>query len=216
MQEITSFAIQSGLPLSTISLILMLPILVTMIAFFRQVIGIKAFGIYTPALVTFAFLTSEKLIYGIAIFVTAIIVGLFARWILKPIRLLYLPRVAIVITLVSIAVFAILILAGWWRQNGLPNVSILPIIIMIALVEKIITTQIEKGPRPAIILTVETLLISIIGYYLITWPALINFILKYPLVVLAVIPINLLIGKWTGLRLTEYYRFKEILKKRHV
>lgn len=213
MNQIVSLATASGLPISTISLILVLPVLVTMIAFFRQVIGIKAFGIYTPVLVTFAFLSSEKLIYGIAIFVTAILVGFFGRLLLKRFRLLYLPRVAILITFVSAAIFGLLILAGFWRKNGLPNVSILAIVIMIALVEKFISTQIEKGPRAAIVLTFETLLISVIGYYLITWPLLINFILKYPLAVLLVIPINFLFGRWTGLRLTEYFRFKEVLKK---
>ena len=47
--------IQGGVPDGTVVLMLMLPIVVTIIAFFRQVIGIKAFGIYTPALITFAF-----------------------------------------------------------------------------------------------------------------------------------------------------------------
>jgi len=31
--------------------------------------------------------------------------------------------------------------------------------------------------------------------------------------VLLTLPINFFLGKWTGLRLSEYLRFKEILKK---
>ena len=45
---ITFAAVDSGVPIQTIVLILIIPIIVTIIAFFRQVVGIKAFGIYTP------------------------------------------------------------------------------------------------------------------------------------------------------------------------
>ena len=56
INPIVSYFVSQGIPLETVVLLLMLPIIVTLIAFFRQVIGIKAFGIYTPAIVTFAFL----------------------------------------------------------------------------------------------------------------------------------------------------------------
>ncbi|MFC1623148.1 7TM domain-containing protein, partial [Patescibacteria group bacterium] len=58
-------------PEETARMILMFPIIVTLIAFIRQVIGIKAFGIYTPSLITFAFLAMGEsgAKYGIAIFV---------------------------------------------------------------------------------------------------------------------------------------------------
>ena len=54
-----------------------------MIAFFRQVIGIKAFGIYTPAIITFALLATNQIKYGITIFVTVIAVGTVTRFFLK-------------------------------------------------------------------------------------------------------------------------------------
>jgi hypothetical protein len=39
-----NFIVEQGVPLQTVALLLMLPIVVTLVAFFRQVIGIKAFG----------------------------------------------------------------------------------------------------------------------------------------------------------------------------
>jgi hypothetical protein len=84
---------------------------------------------------------------------------------------------------------------------------------MITLVEKFVAVQIEKGNRAAIILTLETLLISVIGFYIASWQGLINLLAAAPWIVLFTLPINLLLGRWTGLRLTEYLRFKEILKK---
>jgi len=213
MNQIVELALYSGIPLDTVVLVLMLPVIVTVIAFFRQVIGIKAFGIYTPAIITFAFLATQQLRYGIIIFITVIAVGTLARFILKPFRLLYLPRVAIMITTVSISILILLIIGGYFNRTGLASVSIFPIIIMITLVEKFVATQIEKGGRTAIILASETLFISVIGYYIASWGALINFLLKYPWVVLLTIIANIFLGKWTGLRLTEYFRFRQIMNR---
>jgi len=211
---INYFASQ-GVPVETAVLILMLPIIATMIAFFRQVVGIKAFGIYTPLIVTFAFLAMgvNGIKYGIVIFVSVIFIGMIARFILKKFRLLYLPRVAITLSVVAFSILAILVFGGLLHRTGLAAVSIFPLLIMIAIVEKFVTAQIEKGNKAAILLAIETLVISLIGYYLASWDFLTSVIIACPWVVLLTLPINFVLGKWTGLRFAEYFRFREILKK---
>lgn len=214
------FAVDQGVPIPTVTLILMLPIVVTVIAFFRQVLGIKAFGIYTPALVTFAFLAIGSQAasplkgaeYGIAIFFTVIATGTLSRIVLKKFRLLYLPRVAIMITIVSLSTLAMLIGGGLFQRTGWASVSIFPILIMITLVEKFVSTQIEKGARAAVILSIETLVISLACYFLVSWPTMVFFVQRYPWIILLTVIINIMLGKWTGLRLSEYFRFKEIIK----
>jgi hypothetical protein len=210
---VVNYFINQGVPFETVVLILMLPIIATFIAFLRQVIGIKAFGIYTPLLITFAFLATNGLKYGIAVFLAVILAGMLMRFILKPFRLLYLPRVAIMLSAVALAILFMLALGGNLHRTGLASVSIFPILIMITLVEKFVAVQIEKGNKTAVILALETLLISIVGFYIASWPSLVNLLSAKPWIVLFTFPVNLLLGKWTGLRLSEYFRFKEILKK---
>lgn len=212
ISPIIKFFLDAGLPFDTVILILMLPIITTFIAFLRQVVGIKAFGIYTPLIVTFAFLATNGLKYGIAIFVAVILIGMIMRFILKPFRLLFLPRVAIMLTAVAIFILILLALGGDLKRTGLASVSIFPILIMITIVEKFITVQIEKGNKVAILLAVETLVISVIGYFVASSVTIIRFIALYPWVILFTIPINIILGKWTGLRLSEYLRFKEVIK----
>lgn len=212
ISPIIFFFIQRGLPFETVILLLMLPIIATFIAFLRQVVGIKAFGIYTPLIVTFAFLATNGLKYGITIFVAVIVTGMLMRFILKPFRLLYLPRVAIMLTAVAILVLGVLTLGGDLHRTGLAAVSIFPILIMITIVEKFVAVQIEKGDRAALILAAETLVISIIGYFIASSEPLIKFIASYPWAILFTVPVNVFLGKWTGLRLSEYARFKEIMK----
>lgn len=212
ISPIVNYFIQEGVPRETVELLLMLPVIATFIAFLRQVVGIKAFGIYTPSIIIFAFL-AIGLKYGITIFVSVILIGMLARYLLKKLRILYLPRVAITVSIVALVILGILVFGGSQQRTGLAAVSIFPLLIMITIVEKFVAAQIEKGNRTAIILAVETLIISLLGYYLIKWPFLLKAIAAYPWIILITIPINILLGKWTGLRLIEYFRFREVLKK---
>lgn len=209
-----TFFVEQGVPAQTVLLLLMLPVIATLVAFFRQVIGIKAFGIYTPSIITFALLAFDPngVKYGIAIFVSVILVGMITRFILKKFRLLYLPRVAITLSIISLAILVILVIGGMYHRTGLAAVSIFPLLIMITLAEKFVATQIEKGSRVAFILAVETLLISIIGYFLVSWHALTALILHFPWIILFTFLINFSLGKWTGLRVTEYFRFRKIAR----
>jgi len=59
--------INQGVPKETLVFLLMLPIVAIVISFARQVIGIKGFGIYTPLIITFAFLVTG-LKYGLIFF----------------------------------------------------------------------------------------------------------------------------------------------------
>lgn len=212
-----NYFLAEGVPPVTIYLLLMLPVIATLVAFFRQIVGIKAFGIYTPSIITFAFLAfGEKgLKYGIAIFIAVIAVGMLSRFLLKYFRLLYLPRVAITLSIVSLSILFILALGGSVQRTGLAAVDIFPLLIMITLVEKFVGTQIEQGSRTAIILAIETLIISIIGYFLVSLPFLVDFVLRYPWIILFTFLINIALGKWTGLRLIELLRFRHILSQKN-
>jgi len=81
------------------------------------------------------------------------------------------------------------------------------------LSEKFINAQIERGAKEFVVLMSETLALSTISYLILIWQPLRDIVLTYPIYVLAaVIAFNILLGKWTGLRLTEYFRFHQVIK----
>lgn len=215
--SIIAYFVSTGIPLETVYLLLMLPVIATLVAFFRQIIGIKAFGIYTPSIITFAFLAfGEKgLKYGIAIFLAVIAVGMLSRYLLRAFRLLYLPRVAISLSIVSFAVLLILAFGGSLHRTGLAAVDIFPLLIIITLAEKFVATQIEQGSKTALILAGETLIISVVGYFVVSLPVVTKFILAYPWIILSTFIINIALGKWTGVRLLELIRFRHILSNKN-
>jgi len=211
MSEIIQLIVSQGVDVETAYLILALPFIATLIATFRQIIGLKSFGIYTPLVLTFAFWATE-LRFGLVIFIVILLTGTAARYILKNFRLLYLPRMAIVLTAISLAILALFAVGGYLQREGLASVSILPILIMITLIEKFISAQVEKGIRTAAILSMETLAISIVGYYFIIWDQFRNLVINHPEYILLLFVVNLFLGKWTGLRLSEYLRFNRVIK----
>jgi hypothetical protein len=212
MSSIAQYMINQGVPQETLILLLMLPVVATIIAFGRQIIGIKGFGIYTPLIIAFAFLATG-LKYGLAFFITILLVGTLMRLLVKKFRLLYLPRMAIVLTIVALAILILFLGGAYSGRTGMIAASIFAILIMITLVEKFVAAQIERGAKKAIILTSETLILSIICYWIASWSWLQNLVLLYPLwIILGSVVINIFLGKWTGLRLSEYFRFREVIK----
>ncbi len=209
---INNIVVYLGIPIETLTLLLLFPVIATLVAFFRQVLGIKAFGIYTPSIITLVFYFIG-LKYGIVIYVAVIALGMATRLALRRLRILYLPRVAITMTVVSLAVVGILAIGASFGRTGFAVVSVFPLLILVILVEKFVSVQIEKGNVAAIILAGETLLVSLAGFALLNTDAFVMFFLQYPWVIIFIIPINILLGKWTGLRLTEYFRFWSVLKQ---
>lgn len=212
MSYTVNYLTNKGVSTENIILMLMLPIIAMIIAFARQFLGIKTFGIYTPTIITLSFLATG-LKYGLTIFLAILVVATVARLILRKFRLSYLPRMAIVLTIMAFVILIMFVLAAVTNRVGFISLSVLPILVLIILVEKFVAIQIERGPRTAIMLSLETILVSVVCYFIASWDTAITFVLAYPEVILLTFVVNILLGKWAGLRISEYIRFRKIRRK---
>ncbi len=226
MSYFVNYLIDSGIPANTVILILMLPVIATIVAFMKQIVGITTFGVYTPSIITLTFWILG-LKFGILTLLVIFLVGTGVRIALSRFRLLYIPKMAVVLSTVALAIFALLIISIRFDLFDAQffSLSIFPMLILSTLTEKFVNAQSGKGFKRAIILVLETLLVSITAYIVIggeidliffqrSWRFLQSFILSYPEIILLFIIINIFLGKWTGLKLLEYVRFREVL--RHV
>jgi len=203
--------IEFGISQETIVQVLMLPVVATFIAFARQVLGVRGFGIYITSLITFGFVAT-KLKYGLMIFLIVMIGATLWRFILKKIKILYLPRIALVLTGVCLIILFIFFLGKYFKVEGLYTLSIFPILVIILLSEHFITIQFERGLKEAIYLTFETLILAIASYFIVQSKFLANLLLNYPFWSFAFLGVvNFFLGKWTGLRVSEYLRFRKLI-----
>jgi len=206
-----NYMVNQGVPINTIYLLLTLPLIATILSFTRQFIGIKAFGIYTPTIIALSFL-GTGIGYGLLIFVIVLFIASLGRVLARKIGLLYLPRMALILIIVSLTIFILFLLGAFSKDIGLITISVFPILILIVLAEKFVAAQIEKGNKTAIILTIETLILSSLCYWIASLPSTKAILLGYPEIIFLFFIINIFLGKWSGLRLMEYFRFRKVIK----
>ncbi len=208
---LVSFMISNGIPSNTIVLLLMLPIIATIIAFLKQVVGITTFGLYTPSIITLSFL-ALGLKFGLVILFIIIATGALARILLDRFNLLHIPRIAIVLTFSSLIILLTLALGTYLGVGSIATIAVFPMLIMTTLAEKFVSALGGRGFYAAILLMIETTVVSLICYWVVEWHYLQNLILGHPEIILLLIVFNYMLGRWTGLRLMEYVRFREVMK----
>lgn len=224
MSYFVNVLINQGIPDNTIALLLLLPVIATVVVFMKQFVGITTFGIYTPSIITLSFLIIG-LHAGLLILLTAIIIGAISLPLLGRVRMLFIPKMSIVITLVSFILFLLLILTNQWGLFDAEylSIAIFPMLILSTLVEKFISVKTEKGFSTAAFLMLETVIVAIVAYFItggeidlgftqFKFEFVRNLMITYPEIIFLLLIINILLGRWTGLRVLEQIRFREILR----
>lgn len=206
-------AIGQGIPANVMVLILLFPLIASFIASSRHVIGLRGFGIYIPAVLSVA-LVSTGVVAGLLIFAAIVFTAMLAQRILKRARLPYLPRTALILWAVSMGILVLFLLAPLFKFTELMIVNIFPILILILLGQNFLDAQASTKQSDAIALTIETMLLAFISSLLLQWEMLQRFALLEPeLLLLLIAVLNIFVGKFTGLRLAEWLRFRPIIEE---
>jgi hypothetical protein len=208
---ITTF-VAKDVSTNSIYLILIIPYLACMIVFFRQIVGLSTFGVYTPVITAASFYILG-IWFGIITFLFAVIVGYIIKYILNKFELLYLSKVALNLGIISLSFLAIIWLILFLGMPINLSVAIFPMLVMSSVAEKFMAAQSEEGFRGAIFGVLETLVVVVVSYFLISWTLFNNVIMSWPELILIPLVLILFIGKFSGLRLSEYLRFKSLFKE---
>jgi hypothetical protein len=207
-------AVEGGVPANTVVLLLLFPLVAVLVAFSRNVVGVNGFGIFTPAVLSVAFL-STGIVTGLLLFGVILVTATISRLLIRRVKLPYLPRMAFLIWLVSLSVLGLLVLAPTLRVLALGDLGIFPILLFVLLAETFIDAQITRTVEAAVIMTVETLVLALLAFYIISSFLVQALVLLHPEVTaLTILIFDLLIGKYTGLRLLEVWRFRDLLNKK--
>lgn len=206
-------AVDRGLPANIVVLIILFPIITAVISASRHLIGLQGFGIYIPAVLSVAF-ASTGISTGVVFFTAVLLATMFLRYPLQKLKLQYLPRTALLLWGVSMFILGFLILASYTGFNTFLTLNIFPLLIIILLIENFMETQLSSTRNQAFQLTIETLLIATVCSLIIGWEPLQRAVLLNPeLTVIGVALFNIITGKYSGLRLLEYVRFRSIMEQ---
>jgi len=228
MELVWQFLLQNGVSGAEIELIkhsyiliVMIPIVSTILAILRYIIGIKGVSIYAAIVLTFAFielgsfggtedfwlgLKYGTLLYFIVFITSTLVYGLIKKW-----RMHYVPKMSLIFIAVSFAYILLIIASRLTDRASLLVSSTFVLIIIATLAESITTSYARKNLKYAIDLGLRVYLISLFCFVIVTLTSFRNITLDYPYIVIIIIALNIYIGRFKGLRLNEYWRFRSIL-----
>ncbi len=206
-----SFSV-SGLPIeeqSMFKLLFLLPLGALVIVFLRLVVGLRTSGTFMPILIALAFVQTS-LPLGLSSFVVLVAVGLVLRSYLSSLDLLLVARIAslIVIVILLISLFS---LVGYRMgiSTGL-TITFFPTVIIAWTIERMSILWEEEGPFEVASQGGGSLLAAVLAYLVMEQRVVQHLTFNFPELNLIVLAVILLIGQYTGYRLSELARFRQL------
>lgn len=229
MEQIWQLLVQNGVTINDVQLIqhaylilIMVPIVTTILAIFRYIVGIKSPSIFAVLILTFTFLELgfqrglnedfiQGLKYGSLLYFIVLIIATIAYALIKKFRMHYIPKMSIVFTCVSVGYILLILITRMTNTASLILSNTFVLIVIATLAENMASTYARKDFKYSLDLSLRTYIIALFCFIVISLDVIRSAFLTYPYLIILVVIINIYIGKFKGLRLTEYFRFKTIL-----
>ncbi len=194
---------------NTFSLILMVPLGALIVVLMRTFIGVQTFGTFMPILIAVAF-RETQLLWGIVLFTVIVFIGLLIRLYLERLRLLLIPRLAAILVIVVMLMLLISFTTSILGLDRLLSISLFPMVILAMTIERMSITWEESGGQTALIQGLGSLLVACLGYLVMTNQHLNYLMFAFPEFLIVILGICIWMGRYTGYRVSELFRFREI------
>lgn len=192
-----------------LSLVLLMPLGALLTCVFRNLIGLKTSGTFTPTLLALSFVFADWRT-GFVVLVAAVVLGILTRYVIDGLKLLILPRLSIMLTtVVACMVFGVSTLEYLRVAPGTQAV-LLPMVILTMLIERFYLTTQEDGLLVAIEHFAGTFIVGFCCYWVLRWETIAQLLLAYPEAHLFTLALLVSIGRYTGYQLWEPIRFRDL------
>jgi hypothetical protein len=193
----------------TFRILILVPVGALIICVLRNIVGFPTFGIFMPVLMALAF-RNTGLLYGLGIFAGIVFIGYGVRRWIDKLRLLLVPRLSVLLTLVIIAFTALALVGSKFGLREFMAVGLLPFVILTMTIERFFVLIEESGARAALRTAAGSAAVAAITHELIHFQSLQLTFFVYPELLFAVAAIQILLGRYTGYRLSEVLRFRNL------
>ncbi|WP_417565610.1 inactive transglutaminase family protein [Marinobacter sp.] len=191
---------------SMFRMLLLLPLGALMVAFMRIVIGIRTSGTFMPVLIAVAFVQTT-LIPGLIAFLSVVAIGLSMRGYLSSLNLLLVSRISALIILVIFITAGLSIIGYQMGFNTGMTVTFFPMVIIAWTIERMSILWEEEGAREVVVQGTGSLFVAISAYLLMSAPLAGHLTFNFPELHLVILGLILLMGQYTGYKLSELKRF---------
>jgi hypothetical protein len=187
-------------------MLLLLPFGAMVVCLMRIMVGIKTSGTFMPVLIAVAFVQTS-LLPGLAAFIGVVTLGLLMRGYLSSLNLLLVSRISALIILVLFITAGISIIGYQMGFSTGMTVTFFPMVILAWTIERMSILWEEEGAREVVSQGVGSLIVAVLAYLVMRAPLAEHLSFNFPELHLVVLGLILLMGQYTGYKLTELRRF---------
>lgn len=191
---------------SVFKLLLLLPIGALVVTFMRLIIGVRTSGTFMPVLIALAFLQTS-LLPGLAGFLLIVTLGLVLRGYLSKLNLLMVARISTLIVLVIFLTSMVSVLGYELGFNVGLTITFFPMVIIAWTIERMSILWEEEGSREVMIQGLGSLCVAIAAYAFMRIGVVGHLTFNFPEIHLVLLALILMMGQYTGYKLTELKRF---------
>jgi 7 transmembrane helices usually fused to an inactive transglutaminase len=193
--------------------IMTIPIGVFMLVVLRNLVGLRGVGTFMPVLIALSF-RDTHLLWGLVLFSFALAAGLLVRLYFDHLKLLLVARLGAIVMFVILFLAAVTVLSNKLNFEPGLSVALFPLVILTMTIERVSVIWDESGPAEAIKLAVLSLIIAAFCYLLMAARPVQHIFFAFPEMILVLMALTLLIGRYTGYRLSELVRFRVLAEPR--
>jgi hypothetical protein len=192
----------------TFRILILVPIGALMVCLLRNIVGFPTFGIFLPVLMALAF-RNTGLAYGLGIFWGVVLIGYVVRRWIDKLRLLLVPRLSVILTLVIICITIFALLGNKLDLREFMAVGLLPFVILTMTIERFFVITEEAGAWEGLWTAAGSAGVAMITYEILQIESLQLTFFVYPELLFAIAAVQVLLGRYTGYRLLELLRFRK-------
>ena len=189
--------------------LLLIPLGALVICILRNIVGLPTLGTFAPVLISLG-VHLAPLKWGVLTVLTFIGVGLVVRWMVDRFKLLLVPRLSVMLTSVIIGMIAFVVITDQFETEMGAFVGLLPVVILTMSIERSWLLEIEDGFLNMFKHLLGTICSVILVCLVFRVKVLDHALFVMPELLLAVIALMLLIGRYSGFRLNEVLRFRAL------
>ncbi len=189
--------------------LLLIPVAALVVVIMRLLVGLKTSGTFMPILIALAFMQTTLLV-GLAMFIVLVSIGLWIRSWLSHMNLLLVSRISAVVIVVIFLMAALAIASYKLGFDQVLSVTFFPTIILSWTIERMSVLWEEEGPHEVLVQGGGSLLVAVLAYLAMSNNLVAHLTFNFPELMLSLLGVILLLGKYTGYRLSELYRFRAL------
>ncbi len=193
-------------------ILVLIPIGAFLLIILRNIVGVKTFGTFMPILIALAF-RETQLLWGVILFSALIALGLAVRFYLEHLQLLLVPRLGAVLIVVVLMMGIVSIISHHLGIVRGLSVALFPMVIVTMTIERMSIVWDERGAAEALQQALGSIAVAALTYLIMSLSIVDHIFFTFPELLLVLLAMTILLGRYSGYRLLEIRRFQSLLQK---